>query len=196
MGKSYLCQHCPYDMVSGGAGSIAWPCIHQPFTQTGTHRAAAGSPRRALGAQCSSRYVWWCVNTPLNTGALRDPCLSDDALKFLNWDLYPDLLSVQKKKKKSWSWEMSQRHNLGMPTGAVRKLWENLKLWDSRSKPHLSETKQEFNTICFNGSEWSNLLIKKIYVEQHSPLPKHFSSLLLVQSQENPLFNSSGRWSH
>lgn len=32
---------------------------------------------------------------------------------------------------------MPQRANLEMPTGGIRKLWENLKLWDSMSKTHL-----------------------------------------------------------
>lgn len=196
--KFYLCQQCPYEMVSGRAGSTACLCIQQPFTQTGTHRAAAGSPRRA---QCSSRYVWWYVNTPLNTGTFRKPSLPDDALKFRNWDLFPNLLSVQegKKKKKSWSWELSQRHNLGMPTGAVRSSGKIRNCETTGLKPIYPspETIQEFNTICFNGSDWSYLLIKTIYVEQHGAFLKHFSGLLhLVQSQENPLFNSSGGWNY
>jgi len=39
--------------------------------------------------------------------------------------LLPDLLSVQKRSRSS---KMHQRDNLGMPTGAIRRLWENLKV--------------------------------------------------------------------
>lgn len=99
VGKSYLCQHCFCEIMSGTGRSTACSCIHQPFTQTGTHGAAAGSPRRALGAYDWSRYAYWYINTPLNTWALGDPSLPDGALEFPNWDLFSDLLSVQKKKK-------------------------------------------------------------------------------------------------
>lgn len=133
--NSHLCQHCLYEMMSGTAGNTACSCIHQHFTQAGTCRAAAASPRRALGPQGWFKYVYWHINTPLSTWALRDPSLPDDALESPNWDLFPDLLSVQKK---SWSWEMPQRDNLGMPTRAIRKVWENLKMWDRRIKTHLS----------------------------------------------------------
>lgn len=136
VGESYPCKHCRVEWCQQQLGAQLAPAFRS-FTQIGIHRAVAGSLRLTLGAQGSSRYVYWYINNPLNTWSLGDPPLPgtflSDALEFPIWDLFPDLLSVWKK---SCSWEMPQRDNLEIPTRAIRKLCENLKLWNM-GKTHL-----------------------------------------------------------
>lgn len=83
-----LCQEQP--------GAQLAPASTEPFPGLGPTellQAARGLPR--LIQICLVVY-----KHPIKHLGTRDRSLPDDALEFLNWDLFLDLLSVRKKKNK------------------------------------------------------------------------------------------------